>query len=119
MHCTLQASPSFQLTLTQEELAVLLDCSGTHYDGVCKSASLVGGFLYGWKNHFFSVDGEFNDAPLSEINVTATWSQIDTCLKILEMPRNHVAIRARFLSHTLKGYLGQSQFHLSKLRWEL
>ena len=117
MRCTLHAIPSFLLTITREELAVLLDCAGTHYDSVCKSSSLQGGFLYGWKNQFFFLsDGE---ATPNEVNVTATWREMDTCLKILEMPRHHVAMRAQNLSHSLRQYLRQSQTHLTHLIWEL
>jgi hypothetical protein len=70
------------LDITKKALGVMLRCSEAHYDGKCKAASKQGGFLYGWKNHF--------ELPESKnfIRVRATWRQVDTLCKILEMERH-------------------------------
>lgn len=43
-------SISVQFEFTGEDLAILFKCSRSHYDGLCKSASHCGGFLWGYIN---------------------------------------------------------------------
>lgn len=64
--------PHFQFSLTNAQLRVLIACAGAHYDAECIAAAHIGGFLYGWRN----MDGR---------NITATWGNIDLCLKIMEI----------------------------------
>ncbi len=54
--------------------------SSFHYDSVCRQASHVGGFLYGWVN---SLD-------LGTSEVLANPHQIGMCLKILEIGNSGV-----------------------------
>lgn len=68
--------PEFWFALTDAQMAVLELLSSVHYDGVCKDATKVGGFIYGWKNARASVEAT---------TVRASFREIDTCLKILEV----------------------------------
>lgn len=67
--------PLFELHLPIETIDLLMEMSRHHYDGVCKSASAVGGFIYGWRNSVSFVP---------ESPVSATWRELDTMLKICE-----------------------------------
>lgn len=49
--------------------------SDAHYDGVCKAASKVGGFIYGWKNLV-----DFRD----ECVVSMSYREFDILSKIME-----------------------------------
>lgn len=69
----------FALTLRRVEIDVLSRLSRAHYDLRCKLASQPGGFIYGWGNHLDLMENEPNS------RVTATWNDLDTCLKILEV----------------------------------
>ena len=85
MKVLIRSQPVFDIPITPIELGILKRMSESHYDGHCNSISRVGGFLYGWTNH-----QEFLaeiDAPEDQYRVTATWSQVDTLLKCLEMRR--------------------------------
>lgn len=70
------------LDITKKALGVMLKCSEAHYDGKCKAASKLGGFLYGWKNHFELPEGQ------NFVRVRATWHEVDELCKILEMERH-------------------------------
>jgi len=41
-----------ELKLARAEVEHFRILSAAHYDGKCRSASAVGGFIYGWRNHF-------------------------------------------------------------------
>lgn len=79
MEIEIYGNPKFYIPLTKEHVAVLTKLSGSHYDGVCKSASRLGGFIYGWKN---LVEFATNDEATP---CHASGRELDTCLKILEM----------------------------------
>lgn len=70
--------PRFMLTLSKPLVELLMKLSSIHYDWRCKAASKVGGFLYGWRNHFVKFE---LTSP-----VETTSHEMDTLMKIMEMP---------------------------------
>lgn len=70
------------LALTRKEISHMIECSKGHYDIKCRAASCptVNGFLDGWCNQmdFAEERGE------EEIEVRATFREMDTLCKILE-----------------------------------
>jgi len=70
-HAIIQAEIEF----TREELDQLTKLSEAHYDGRCKAAGQLGGFLYGIKVQLF-------DQPSVAIQVN--WYQLDLLCKIAE-----------------------------------
>lgn len=70
-------TPEFWLSMTPETAQLIKRLSGMHYDGRCKAAGAVGGFVYGWANWAEGV---------TEIPVRATTHELDTVAKIIEMP---------------------------------
>ena len=104
MKAIIYAVPKFAMTLTKSEIDALMRCSSCHYDLLCKRASLAGGFLYGWNNCLTSPDEKYpNDEPTAAVSCTTR--EIDTCLKILEMPPSDVQAPARKLAIQLSGLL--------------
>lgn len=80
---------SILLDITVDDVKTLQECSAQHYDGVCRAAGAVGGFLYGWRNRFdFALDG------LEPTEIYATAREIGTCSKILE-PTPHYSLYCR------------------------
>ena len=80
MKAILTAKPVFNFTLTRAHVDLLTRLSAVHYDSVCKAAGCVGGFLYGWNNQQQQALEQQEAAP----ELSATWRQLDTCMKILE-----------------------------------
>jgi hypothetical protein len=76
MKIEINSQPLFKLPLSLETIELLMEMSRHHYDGVCKAASAVGGFIYGWRNSVSFVP---------EVPVSATWRELDTLLKICEI----------------------------------
>lgn len=70
----------FWLALTREDLEPLFILSQYHYDGVCKSAGMQGGFLYGWRNLVSAHIPVEADPPLCQ----GSRRDLDTLLKICE-----------------------------------
>lgn len=109
MRATIYAVPKFAITFTASELNTLTRCSKVHYDGVCKDASHVGGFLFGWANCLTSPDEKYpNDEPTAAI--TCTSRELDICIKILEMPPSDVQDAARKLAIILAGLFERGQY---------
>lgn len=84
---------SVYVELTGYEILRLCELSERHYDGVCKAASRVGGFLYGIKNQFSFTQNEKaggkiipeKDWSLDDfVEVHMVWRQLDTLAKIAE-----------------------------------
>lgn len=73
---TIELEPRFCLQLTCSDLATLIQMARLHYDGECKRAATLGGFLYRW-DHTVT---EFNG-----FGCTATSRELQLTLKILEM----------------------------------
>jgi hypothetical protein len=90
MKFIVQGQPEFRMALTLEDVAILMKTSAKHYDSVCREASATrefskdnSNFITSWQN----ILNSYKQFPLDEGEigmVTATWRQIDTCLKILE-----------------------------------
>jgi hypothetical protein len=80
MKITLHGKPQFRLPLTLADVDVLCKLSSMHYDSVCKQASVVGGFLYGWQG-MLRFSEEEGSEPLA---VSGDFRTLDTCLKIME-----------------------------------
>lgn len=67
-----------EVTFTREEIAQLMRNSARHYDGECRNAGKVGGFLYGISNHFVAV-------PADQTVTVELWAiQLDLLAKICE-----------------------------------
>jgi hypothetical protein len=76
----IQGKPEFEISLTKEHVLLLMKLSSCHYDSRCKNASQPRGFLFGWNNILgLTPDGE-------TLPIRATWHELDTVLKIIEMP---------------------------------
>lgn len=105
MKIQITASPVFHLPLTASDVRLLRELAAAHYDSVCKAAGVLGGFLYGWSNMLSCIEDE--PASAEPRTVDATWRNIDTTLKILEMAgpvlhgREDAMAQARQLSRDL------------------
>lgn len=69
--------PKFQFRMSLNEARQLQKLSAHHYDSTCRSAGAHGGFLYGWVNQLI-----FEETS----ELTASWRELDTLLKICEQP---------------------------------
>lgn len=67
--------PEFFFTLTREQIELLCSLSTSHYDFESRSLSKPGGFIYGWN---FRLDDK------DQVEVSATWRQLDSVSRILE-----------------------------------
>lgn len=95
MKIEIQGKPEFWFALTDEQMAVLELLSSVHYDLKCKMATMVNGFIYGWKNARSAVD---------KTSRRASFREIDTCLKILEslmMPPPAMSEAQQVVGHKL------------------
>lgn len=88
-------SPRCLVSFTKEDVEVLLECSRRHYDGRCKAAGQVGGFLYGIKNHV-EWGGPEIDGPTEPSPVELTFDKLDTLAKITEPVVMHLCSRQAF-----------------------
>lgn len=89
-------SARFNIGLPLAEIEMLCALSAIHYDGRCKAASAPGGFLYGWRNYAAFCAEKYG--PETAHAVTASFSELDSCLKIMEMPTKEHAERAHALT---------------------
>lgn len=99
--------PIAHVTLTRTEIELLLGCSQHHYDGHCRDVGRQGGFLYGWANRL----NYFNPVPNapSVLIDDATFRQLDTCAKLLEMPLHIAETEAeQTVRHTLRGQIARA-----------
>lgn len=70
-----------KLTLSKAEADHLSGLAARHYDRHCRLSAQQGGFIYGWLNMF-----EDGAAPGDFIVVLASFGELDTAAKILELP---------------------------------
>jgi hypothetical protein len=68
--------PEAEISITREEINLLLKWSSEHYDYKCKEAGAVGGFLYGFSNHFIRKN--------KTTRVRVTMGELDLLMKICE-----------------------------------
>lgn len=68
---------SVWFTITRADLNAMIRMAATHYDFKCKSAVLLGGFIYGWRNQFLGNE-------VTETAVQASTSQLNLLCKICE-----------------------------------
>jgi hypothetical protein len=76
-----------EVAFTGQELMALQELSARHYDGVCKAAGKVGGFLYGFINQWGLLTDQFDveEPDLSkEAEITCKFRDLDTLAKIAE-----------------------------------
>lgn len=99
-----------QLLLAIAEVAILMDLSSYHYDGRCKAAGAVGGFIYGMSN---KVEWAREDG--SDIPSLLTWSQVDTMCKILEQAREDEAYSLAWEMKTLLRVMSDEQRKMNNL----
>lgn len=77
----------FSVPFVQEQIDVLTKLAQVHYDHKCKSAPEEGGFIAKWQK-YMSADRVYRDTLTENddpFTVSATFSELDTCLKILEV----------------------------------
>jgi hypothetical protein len=96
MDIHIRCTPSFDITLTSNHIALLAKLSVLHYDNKCKSASEENGFLKQWE---YTVSAWI--IPIHALGgeppfVRASFSDLDTCLKILEV--TGLATRSKLLT---------------------
>jgi hypothetical protein len=73
----------FDVPLTAQHVAALIKLSQHHYDHRCKEASSETGFLTVW----LRMINNCTTLGLDVAPTRATWSELDTCLKLLETRR--------------------------------
>lgn len=109
MKIEMTAKPVFHFDLNPDQLRILLWCSEHHYDAVCKGASRVGGFIYGWKGRLTWIWD--NPLAFSGYGCHADATSLDICCKILEgtfgLPESDRQIAIK-LSRRFKDCLEQS-----------
>jgi hypothetical protein len=76
------------LPLTTQQVDALITLSQHHYDGRCRMASGDDGFLTGWRGQIVGQTA----CGATDISVSASMHEADTCLKLLEM--RHLAERS-------------------------
>lgn len=79
MNIVIRGVPRFEISATPELVATLIKLAGHHYDGTCKAAAEVGGFLYGWRNSL--------SPPVPTSFVSGSFRDLDLTLKICEVAR--------------------------------
>jgi hypothetical protein len=79
MNIFIGAVPRFDIEITPELVALIMRLGGMHYDGYCRKATQLGGFVYGWHNRVTL-------APDAIETAIATFSQLDMVAKIVEFP---------------------------------
>jgi len=67
---------------TRADVDSLMELSASHYDGKCKAAGKVGGFLYGIHNAVCVLPDASEEFPRR-----LSWDNVDTLCKILEQSR--------------------------------
>lgn len=116
MEIEISAQPLFRVPLTLADVAVLLELSALHYDETCRLAGVPGeqGFIYGWNSWLTLLATTPDEPPV----VTATWRQLDLCLKLMEfLPYRFTAERTatvRRLSTAFNGAMSLAQAEMSK-----
>ena len=68
--------PEFYFALTKEQIEILCSLSKSHYDFESRSLSKPGGAIFSWN---FRLNEE------QTVDVSATWRQLDSVSKVLEM----------------------------------
>lgn len=92
MNYEIYGVPRFEFRISRQQLDFLMDYSSAHYDTECRFASRVGGFVYGWNNRM-GID--------SYTRVSASFRDLDTCLKILEIPIPSMNLKDRKIQEEL------------------
>ena len=85
MDIEVRYKPYFQLQMSVVLIDRLMKLADAHYDGRCRQAGRVGGFIYGWNNHATFAPEE------SAVEVSANPDELDTCMKICELARTLLA----------------------------
>jgi hypothetical protein len=75
-------SVSALVIFSRADVDGLMELSATHYDGKCKAAGKIGGFLYGIHNAVCVLPDASEEFPRC-----LTWDNVDTLCKILEQSR--------------------------------
>lgn len=78
---------SVMVTFTPDEVKAMTRLSQEHYDGLCRSTSKPGGFLYGLMNHVV-----WCDASTAITAYPLSWRQVDTLTKILESAKTPLEV---------------------------
>lgn len=102
MKIEITAVPRYWLHMSLAHAMLLQKLSSIHYDSKCKRAGLLGGFLYGWINQLtpyegakVAPDGTCLSVEGMPLLVTATFDELETCLKIMEFPPPVMAVEER------------------------
>lgn len=116
MKFKVQGVPEFQFTLTQAQIDLLMQCSATHYDSVCRQASNPNcahgeHFIYTWWSCMRN-SGNLNYAH------TATWRQLDIACKVLEFPSGAKTPQQLTLRFAFSSVLGAAAKRLGNWHFE-
>lgn len=79
MRIVIRTRAVFELPLTLEQIVALITLSEHHYDARCKMAGH--GFLAGWRGQIKVAI----ECDIPDVAVGASFDELDTCLKLLEM----------------------------------
>lgn len=101
MKVAIHAHPVFHFYLGAQAVELLRKLSKKHYDAHCRSISEPGrgSFLWGWHTLCDGADGA---------EVSASFRDLDTCLKLLEMPPPPHQLQAFMLSAFFRAILAES-----------
>lgn len=93
------AIPKFTVSfpLPIEHVWALSKIASLHYDSTCKHAGSPNGFITGWLRHLVTTDQWNKEAGDScmpmPLDINATSTELDTCMKIMEQASFHHACR--------------------------
>lgn len=100
-----------RLRLTRPEIERIMELGRKHYDGVCKAACNVGGFVYGWSNRLMFDESEM-------VVVTATSREIGIVGKIGELEQferdKSKVLGLTIRCHQLLAAISERHFELNK-----
>jgi hypothetical protein len=85
MDIQINASPVFLVPLREKHIKILMLLSEHHYDGTCKAASKVGGFLHRWKNQIDWWKSGCYEQEEEYKTIRTDMHELGLCCKMLEI----------------------------------
>ena len=83
MKISIYATPKFCFEVDKSLVESLMQLSEMHYDGTCRKAHMLGGFLYGW-NNMVQFREQCPPEEKEPVFVTCDFRELDTVAKICE-----------------------------------
>ncbi len=96
MKISIYATSNFVFEVAKDLVDNLMQLSQMHYDGICRSASKIGGFLYGWNNMVTFRESQ----PIKErepVTASCNFRTLDTLAKICEFLPSHIKNNSKIL----------------------